>query len=157
VFWGRQGVQLLREGRWIPADAAALRAGGPGLAGIQMARAGLPLPALEGLEGLSVADTPGIGTPQAARGGALLALARRAGAYILVFGADAPVVTESLAAFLSCLPLDSRPVLCVLTKCDQFPRRTCGRSPPIWRKAWPASWACMHSCIRRRAMKPTAP
>lgn len=122
VFWGRQGVQLLREGRWIPADAAALRAGGPGLADIQMARAGLPLPALEGLEGLSVADTPGIGTPQAARGGALLALARRAGAYILVFGADAPVVTESLAAFLSCLPLDSRPVLCVLTKCDQFPQ-----------------------------------
>lgn len=117
VGYGHTGVQLLRDGRWQAADAAALRAGGRALEDARMARAMLPLPALQGLEGIALADTPGIGTAHAAQSAAL---ARGAAAYILVFGADAPVLTESLAAVLASLPLAGRPVLCVLTKCDQF-------------------------------------
>ena len=70
--------------------------------------------------GLDLLDTPGIGTYPAAHNAGLPALVRQAGAYILVFGADAPVITESMAAFLATLPLTEKPLLCVLTKADQF-------------------------------------
>lgn len=119
VFYGNGGITLLRSGRASRSDPAVLRAGGTALADAELAQASLPLPALAGRPGLSLLDTPGIGT-RAARTSRVSALVRQAGAYLLVFGADAPVITESMAAVLSTLPLASKPLLCVLTKCDQF-------------------------------------
>lgn len=120
ICYGSQGVTLLRDGRAFRSDPTVLRAADGALEGAQMARVCLPLPALAELPGISLLDTPGVGTPQAVRSTMLPGLIRDAGAYILVFGADAPVITESMAAFLSALPLGNKPVLCVLTKCDQF-------------------------------------
>lgn len=120
ICYGNQGVSLLRDGRFFRSDPTVLRAADPSLEGAQMARVCLPLPALSELPGISLLDTPGVGTPQAVHSTVLPGLIREAGAYILVFGADAPVVTESMAAFLSALPLGDKPLLCVLTKCDQF-------------------------------------
>ena len=121
VFYGTQGVTVSRDGRDCRSDPSALRTGAD-LEGAQMARAALALPALERLPAVSLLDTPGIGTQAAGRNALLSDLVRQAGAYILVFGADAPVITESMAAVLSALPLAEKPVLCVLTKCDQFAR-----------------------------------
>lgn len=120
AWYGTEGIMLLRAGRLSRSDPAVLRAGGPALAGAELARASLPLPSLAGRPGLSLLDTPGIGTRAATHAAGLSALIRQAGAYLLVFGADAPVITESMAAVLSTLPLTSKPLLCVLTKCDQF-------------------------------------
>ena len=120
VCYGSQGITVLRGGRACRADPTVLRGGGPALADAEMASASLPLPALAALPGLSLLDTPGIGTGPAARCPGLSALVRQSGAYILVFGADAPVITESMAAILTTLPLREKPLLCVLTKCDQF-------------------------------------
>lgn len=120
VFYGTGGVTLLRAGRSSRSDPAVLRAGGAALADAELAQAALPLPALADRPGLSLLDTPGIGTRGAGRTSRLSALIRQAGAYLLVFGADAPVITESMAAVLATLPLDQKPLLCVLTKCDQF-------------------------------------
>lgn len=120
VFYGTGGVTLLRAGRSSRSDPAVLRAGGAALADAELAQAALPLPALADHPGLSLLDTPGIGTRGAGRTSRLSALVRQAGAYLLVFGADAPVITESMAAVLATLPLDQKPLLCVLTKCDQF-------------------------------------
>ena len=120
VFYGTQGITVQRGGRACRADPTVLRSGGAALDGAEMARACLPLPALASLPGISLLDTPGIGTYPAAHNAGLPALVRQAGAYILVFGADAPVITESMAAFLATLPLTEKPLLCVLTKADQF-------------------------------------
>lgn len=119
ILYGSQGITVVRNGRDCRADPSVLRAGGESLAGATLARAVLALPALARLPALSLVDTPGIGTP-AASAALVSDPVRRAGAYILVFGADAPVITESMAAVLSALPLSQKPVLCVLTKCDQF-------------------------------------
>lgn len=133
LFYGTQGVEVLRGGRVCRADPSALRGVGEALAGAQLARAGLPLPALEDTPGVSLLDTPGIGAHGADVQTA--ELAREAGAYILVFGADAPVITESMAAFLSTLPLKERPVLCVLTKCDLFSEAALGRMEEYLRES----------------------
>lgn len=126
ILYGSRGVTVVRDGRDCRADPSVLRAGSEGLAGAELARVALPLPALARLPALSLVDTPGIGT-QAARSALMSAPVRQAGAYILVFGADSPVITESMAAVLSALPLSQKPVLCVLTKCDQFAPEQLGR------------------------------
>ena len=120
VFYGTGGVTLQRSGRPCRSDPAVLRTGGAALADAELAQASLPLPTLANRPGLSLLDTPGIGTRGAAHAPRLSALVRQAGAYLLVFGADAPVITESMAAVLSTLSLAQKPLLCVLTKCDQF-------------------------------------
>lgn len=116
LFYGTQGVQVMRDGHVVRSDPSVLRQSGA-LDGAQSVSAALPLPALRAMEGVSILDTP----PLAAAGGAALMQAMRgADAYILAAGADAPVITASATAVLKGLPLAEKPVLAVLTKCDQF-------------------------------------
>lgn len=120
LFFGTRGVQIVRDESVTRSDPSALRAGGREMEEALMARAALPLPALRELEGVSLLDTPPLAGARAADNPLLAQLVRGADAYILVAGADAPVVTESVSAVLSGLPLSEKPVLAVLTKCDQF-------------------------------------
>lgn len=117
-FYGPAQVTLVRDGRETRSDLSVLSQTPP--EGVSLARVRLPVPGLADLPDVSVLDTPGIGGPACP---ALPGLVRSAGACVLVFGADAPVITESLAAFLSALDLAGRPLLCVLTKCDPFSPR----------------------------------
>lgn len=120
LFFGTRGVQIIRDGGVSRSDPSALRSGGRELEDALAARAALPLPALRELEGVSLLDTPPLAGARAADNPMLSQLVRGADAYLLVAGADAPVVTESVSAVLSGLPLAEKPVLAVLTKCDQF-------------------------------------
>ena len=72
IFYGTQGVSVLRDGFFCRSDPAVLRTGGHALEGAQMARASLSLSSLAGLPDLCLLDTPGIGTPQAARSAHML-------------------------------------------------------------------------------------
>ncbi|WP_367924098.1 dynamin family protein [uncultured Ruthenibacterium sp.] len=120
IFYGSPEAAVFRNGRFYRSDPSILREQNETLSNVQMARASLSLPFLKQIPDLSLLDTPGIGTFGATHSSCFPELVRQAGAYLLVFGADAPVITETMMAFLSTLPLADRPVLCVLTKCDQF-------------------------------------
>lgn len=119
IFYGTQGVQVVRNGAAVRSDPSVLRQGGA-LDGAQLVRAALPLPALRELAGVSLLDTPALEAARARENPVLSQLVRTADAYLLVVGADAPVVTGSVTAVLSGLSLAQKPVLAVLTKCDQF-------------------------------------